>query len=893
MTMELKGYQKDALRTLSEFLTKAAATGPAAAFASAVAAQDALARLEGRTAPPRSYRPLEAMPDVPYVCLRLPTGGGKTILAAEAIGIAADYIRTPRPLTLWMVPSDTIKTQTLEALKNTRHSYRQRLDAVFRGRVRVFDIAEFETLRPQDLARFTCVVVATIQAFRVENTSDRKVYAHHEELEPHFSALPTEGMETVTAQEAAEKPMLQAGAVKFSFANLCFYHRPLMIVDEAHNAVSRLSRAVQERVRPSAIVELTATPRNRNNLLYSITAAALKDEEMIKLPIRVKPHDSWQEAVTGALVTRNMLEEKAKREAEHLRPVVLYQAQARNGHPTVEELRRFLIEEKAVPEAWIKVATGEQRELDGIDLRSPAEPTRHVITVQALKEGWDCPSAYVLCATQRLTAAPAVEQLLGRVLRMPYAKQRCDTALNSAYAHVSEPSFAEAAASLRDKLIDMGFTDEEVRASLKPRSVERSENGELFDPDPVDPKPVLSVQVTDTPEAREALQKVGADYLPGAAGSLTVGVRGELSEEAAAVIERHIPADGRAHFATSVAAHRAKVEAEKSPAELGASIEAPFLFVEFEGEAFLADAALILERVEWSILDHPAELSEAELTFSRSQSFIEIDVDGEKLVFTQGSERIEPSLALSEPSDTDAAATLVQWLERKCRTTDVPSEELRAWLARLITWLTEIRRVPVRSLVDWQYPLAMKIRSKIDGIRRTVRLQAHQRALFAPDAVVRADASAVARFDGDSYRTVPTQPTGAFRLQRHLLGPSRITLLDGNLGGEEFQCAFAIDSLEEVEVWVRNLPRHPSSFWLPKADGRFYPDFVAKLTDGRLMVVEYKGAHLVGAPDEREKTLLGELWARKTGNVFVTAQRMLHGVDVAGQLRNAIGHNAD
>jgi type III restriction enzyme len=303
-------------------------------------------------------------------------------------------IRDRHPLTLWMVPSDTIKTQTLEALKAPRHPYRQRLDAVFGGRVRVFDIAEFETLRLQDLARSTCVVVATIQAFRVEKTSGRKVYSHHEELEPHFAGLPTEGMEVVSPDEAATNPMLRAGAVKFSFANLCFHHRPLMIVDEAHNAVSGLSRVVQERVRPAAIIELTATPKHANNLLFSITATALKDEEMIKLPIRVKAHDGWQEAVSGAVATRNMLEEKAKKEAEHLRPIVLYQAQAKNGHPTVEELRRFLIDEKLIDARRIKVATGEQRELDGVALSNPAEQTRHVITVQALKEGWDCPSAY-------------------------------------------------------------------------------------------------------------------------------------------------------------------------------------------------------------------------------------------------------------------------------------------------------------------------------------------------------------------------------------------------------------------------------------------------------------------------------------------------------------------
>lgn len=889
--MELKSYQKAALGTLREFLTKAAATGPDRAFSDAVSAQDDLARLEGRPVLPRTYQPLEAMPEVPYVCLRLPTGGGKTILAAEAIGIAADFARVPHPLTLWMVPSETIKTQTLEALKNIRHPYRQRLDAVFGGRVRVFDVAEFETIRPLDIVRSVCVVVATIQAFRVERTSGRKVYSHHEDLEPHFSGLPTEGMEVVSAEEAAENEMLTAGAVKFSFANLCWHYRPLMIVDEAHNAVSGLTRVVQERLRPCAIIELTATPRHANNLLYSVTAGALKDEEMIKLPIRVKPHDSWQEAITGTVATRNMLEEKAKREAEHLRPIALYQAQAKNGHPTVAEVKDYLITEKLIPEDRIKVATGDQRELDRVDLRDPSEPTRHIITVQALKEGWDCPSAYVLCATQRLTAAAAVEQLLGRVLRMPYAKRRRDNALNAAYAHVSEPSFAEAAGALRDKLIDMGFTDEEVRESLRPRSVEPDDQGNLFDPDPVDPKPVLTYRIPDTPDARKDLQASGADYVPGPDGTLAVGVKGDVPDEVVQAIERHVPEAQRGDLSAAVAKHREKVEAEKSPADRGVAIEVPFLVVEFQGDLFRAESSLILERVEWSLLDHPATITEDEMDFRRSESFIEIDIEGEKLTFTQGSERTGPLPGLIAPSDTDTEATLVQWLERKCRSADISQPELTAWLTKLVSWMVNTRGVAVRTLIDWQYPLATKVRSKIDAIRADVRSRAHQEALFGPEAVLGDDPSAIARFDDASYAAVPTQSTGAFRLQRHLLGPSRIPLLDGNLGGEEFQCAFTLDSLDEVEVWVRNLPRHPASFWLPKVDGRFYPDFIARLTDGRLFVVEYKGAHLLGAPDEREKTLLGTLWARETGNVFATVQKMLHGIDVAGQLRNAIAES--
>ena len=627
-------------------------------------------------------------------------------------------------------------------------------------------------------------------------------------------------------------------------------------------------------------------------MLFSVTASALKDEEMIKLPIRVRPHEGWEEAVTGTVATRNMLEEKATRESEYLRPVALYQAQAKNGHPTVAELRHYLIGEKAIPEAWIKVATGEQRELDGVNLRDPNEPTRHVITVQALREGWDCPSAYVLCATQRVASATAVEQLLGRVLRMPYAKRRKDAALNLAYAHVAEPSFAEVAASLRDKLIDMGFTDEEVRQSLQPATVEQGDNGQLFDPDPVAPKPVLTYEIPDTREARNALSKVaeeGAEYIVTAAGTLKVGVKGEVRESVVSVLEQHTPEADRATLRTEIDRHTERVRAALSPAEKGASIEIPFLMVDMDGDLFQADTDLIMERIDWSILNHPAQITEKEMSFRRSENVIEIDIEGEKLVYSQTQMAQVPLAGFVEPDEATIEASLVQWLERQCRTIDILPAELASWLARMVSWLVSERGIPVRTLIDWQYPLATCIRSKIAGIRASVRQQAHQAALFDETAALTTDGACVARFDAESYATVPTTPTGAFRLRRHLLGADRVPLLDGNLGGEEFQCAWTLDSLEEVELWVRNLPKHPGSFWLPRVQGRFYPDFVACLVDGRLFVVEYKGEHLATALDAREKDLIGQLWARRTGNVFLMVRRTRDGADPQAQMLNAIG----
>ncbi len=436
------------------------------------------------------YTALEGLLGAPYVCLRLPTGGGKTILGAHAIGIARDaWIEKDYPVVLWLVPSNTIRLQTVEALKNTRHPYRQVLDHVFRGRVRVFDIADFTMIRPHDIRDNACVIVGTIQTLRVNNTEGRKVYSHNENMEPHFSAAPktTPGLE-----------QHEGGGPKFSFANFLHIHRPLMIVDEAHNAVTGLTRDMQTRVNPCAIIEFTATPRFNSNILHSISAQELKAAEMIKLPIILAEHDSWQNAVNGAIVSRKALEDAAKSEADYIRPIVLFQAQPRNQEVTVEALKKHLIDVEQIPGDRIAVATGDQRELDGIDLFDPKCPIEFVITVEALKEGWDCSFAYVFCSVQRIQSATDAEQLLGRVLRMPYANRRTAEPLNRAYAHVSEASFGAAASGLADKLVAMGFEEGEARDAIEPAQGHLDDTGLFAHREK--PKPVFRHVVQATPD---------------------------------------------------------------------------------------------------------------------------------------------------------------------------------------------------------------------------------------------------------------------------------------------------------------------------------------------------------------------------------------------------------
>ena len=200
------------------------------------------------------------------------------------------------------------------------------------------------------------------------------------------------------------------------------------------------------------------------------------------------------------------LQRLAKDDADYIRPIVLFQAQPRNQEVTVAALKEHLIDIEQIPESKIAIATGDQRELDGIDLFDRTCPIEYVITVEALKEGWDCSFAYIFCSVSRIQSATDVEQLLGRVLRMPYAKQRQETALNKAYAFLSEPSFGEAARALADKLVDMGFEEDEALDNIEPVQRTLDFQRDLFGPQE-NPEPIFRYTTPATPEILSELKR--------------------------------------------------------------------------------------------------------------------------------------------------------------------------------------------------------------------------------------------------------------------------------------------------------------------------------------------------------------------------------------------------
>ena len=884
--MRLKQYQADTLAILRRFLEAARVAGPKNAYDTLTSEPEQAKRL-GRYR--TGYTALDGLPGAPYVCLRLPTGGGKTILAAHAIGVARDaWVEKDFPLTLWLVPSNTIRLQTVEALRNTRHPYRRALDELFEGRARVFDIADFATIRPHDIRDGACIVVGTIQTLRVNNTEGRKVYAHNENMEPHFSAVP----KSVPGLEQRDGSTDKVGDPRFSFANLLHVHRPLMIVDEAHGAVTGLTRDMQARVNPCAIIEFTATPRAHSNILHSVTAAELKAQDMIKLPVVLDEHDTWQAAVNGAIARRATLAEAAKDETDYIRPIVLFQAQPRDGEVTTEALKRHLMDVEHIPEERIAIATGDQRELDGIDLFDPKCRIEHVITIEALKEGWDCSFAYVFCSVSRIQSATDVEQLLGRVLRMPYAQRRKADVLNRAFAHVSEQSFGVAAKALADKLVVMGFDEQEAEEAIEPAQ------GDLDGSDLFAPRrkamPVFRHTVPTGADVTEALaviaQSNGVSVTAQEGGMVQVAVTGRLAPEIEAAIASALPEPARPGFAEAVRVYRFETRDQLSPAEQGEEFRVPRLVTEIQGSIEFADLDILMEFHDWSLASHPVLLDDAAFTIRETARSFEIDVDGDRIAYQFADE--DEQQVLDVDVEGWSPQNLVLWLDRQLRQPDIHQSDLLRWLTDCIGHLVGPRKIHVAALMRTKFILARKLRERLAAARLAEQQAVYQRYLFAPEARVEVSFDDGFEFRSDMYRDVRKQSGGRWKPRKHFLGADNLPAFDGAEDGEEFQCAQAVDSLPEVKFWLRNVAKNAESFWLPTATGKFYPDFVARLNDDRMMVIEYKGALLAGSgvDDTNEKRAIGQLWERSSGGkgLFVVIEKQLGDRDMRRQLQEKL-----
>ncbi len=821
---QLKNYQNNTLEVLANYLNEARISG----------AKEAFYKIKGNSNIP--YHAIHGLEDIPYVCLRLPTGGGKTFLSAHSIKLAAQhYVDKDFPMVLWLTPTSAIKEQTIETLKNPTHPNREVLDAAFNGNVAIFDIDDFTNIRPSDIAHKTCVFVSTVQSFNVKNTDIRNIYADNENLEPHFVSIPAQFQESLEKVEAGKA---DAGRVKNSFANLLHIHEPIIIVDEAHKAVTDLNREIMNRLNPSCILEFTATPNEKeSNVLYRVSAVELKAEEMIKLPIMLTETQTWQQSLTEACLMQNKLAQTAKLEKEYIRPIVLIQAENKGQETTEDKVRQYLIENEHIASERIAIATGDEKGLEGKNILDPKCPIDFVITKQALREGWDCPFAYIFCSVAQTRSLTAVEQFLGRILRMPYAKKRAQSDLNKAYAYVSSACWTNAVAKLKDSLVEMGFDEQESTEFLRP------------EPKKLGLQTTFKATKLDTSTLTEE-DKKELSIETHVDGSVTMQIKQDISPVLRDKVAKLLPKQEQIAFFTTCGFMEKK---EPSFSEKGAKFSVPQLCLFTEDSWNVIDREFYLPN-GWKLLDFPAELAPADFSVSHSGKVFEIDIDGKRVT-----ERIASSLFLRNVENAEAAWTnleLSRWLDREIPQIDIPQPVLLEFLRRVVDHLTVQRQMNINALVRTKFLLAKAINQKIDAYRKQAYKKGYQEQLF--------DLGTVETKMEYSFEFGPTYPAnlkyeGSIRFNKHYYS------FEGQMNDEEAQCAQFLDALSQVKYWVRNIERYPAySFSLPTSTDRFYPDFVALLNDGRLLAVEYKGEHLVSADDAKEKENIGNLWAEKS-----------------------------
>src|SRR6266446_3341051 len=436
--MKLKEYQERAVKDVKNFLErltvwrKRAAENPdleidfaAKAWEKAEVGRTYIAKHDGLGRP------------LPMFCLKIPTGGGKTLLAVKTIDhIQNIYLQRQTGLVVWIVPTQQIYRQTLTRLADRDDPYRQHLDMVSAGRTLVLEKTDGFT--PQDVAEHLVVLLLMLPSAARANKEALRMFRDSGAFQAFFPPEDDkQGHEKLLKQipnlDTFEKEDAYWGRqVKTSLGNTIRLLEPLIILDEGHKAYSEQAQDTLRKLNPCMIVELSATPPKEANNLVVISGEELHREEMIKLDLHVinKSSTSWRDTMRAAMERRNDLEERAHdyegNTNVYIRPICLIQVERtgkeqRDGKLIhAEDVREYLIGQ-GVQKDWIAVKSAEFDELKDFDDMGGVLvrdcPVRYVITKQALQEGWDCSFAYVLTILTNPHSKTAMTQLVGRIVK--------------------------------------------------------------------------------------------------------------------------------------------------------------------------------------------------------------------------------------------------------------------------------------------------------------------------------------------------------------------------------------------------------------------------------------------------------------------------------------------
>lgn len=446
-------------------------------------------KVAGRLPPSRANIPFSPRADgigraVPNVTFKVPTGGGKTWLAVNAVSrIMGRYLGCNTGFVLWIVPNEAIYTQTLKRLKDRQDPYRQVLDRAAAGRVKILE--KTDRLHARDVESHLCIMVLMLQAANRQTQDALRMFRDRGDVHGFF---PAEGEQQLHAAELAKTPNLDGYTglfpmVKDSLGNALRLIRPIVVMDEGQKATSDLAYSTLYGFNPIFVLELTATPKDTRatatsparhaNLLVEVMGRELHAEDMIKMPLNLDPRQGtdWRGTLTAALGKLSELGTAAEAHraetGRYIRPIMLVQVERtgqdqRNGqHIHADDVREWLLK-AGLDSTEIATKTAEQNDLnqpENQDLLSPTNRIRVIITKAALQEGWDCPFAYVLCSLAANSNLSGMTQLVGRILRQPGAVKTGIAALDECHVITHQANTAAVVDQIKKGLEQDGLAD--------------------------------------------------------------------------------------------------------------------------------------------------------------------------------------------------------------------------------------------------------------------------------------------------------------------------------------------------------------------------------------------------------------------------------------------------
>ena len=799
--------------------------------------------------------------NVPRVTLKVPTAGGKTFIACNAVGRIFQSLQIgdfPK-VVAWFVPSDTILKQTLEKLQNPAHPYRQAIDSLFNHKVTVVDkeaALQGKGLKPEQLQSELVILVLSAQSF-VETVKAKKDVSS-EQNKPKAYRENENFFEQSKHFPHPEK--LIAGTDPTALIQVIAQQNPVVIVDESHNFRTNLRDEMLANLNPRFILELTATPRDKSNIVSFVDAMQLKKENMVKLPVIVENRNSPRDVISAAVRMRKSLEKLAKENeangGKYIRPIVLFQAQPKTDEDNVtfDKIKRQLID-VGIPENQIKIKTAYKDELKGIDLMSRDCEVRYIITVNALKEGWDCPFAYILATLANKTSKVDVEQILGRILRQPYTAQHGISLLNLSYVFTSSSDFRNTIDGIIRSLQKVGFSRKDFR-DLTPEPIEIPS----LQPLPAS-KPLFPVQ----PESEAAENEVDVEleldindveeFKKELTDENEANDIQQLQHQAMQVSEEYIQIieqqSGRGDIdpLASITPQEMYYPINEKFREVTYDMNLPIFFVKTSQSVFFSDEEWI--PLEKTMLSEGFDLStkDADIDFTIVRpDGITIDVADSGDAVRKNNQSLTDFIRNQyvDKSATTKKEGISRQLAGMIKLDDVAELAIKKYVKRAIERLDADQ---IDNLIDNIYITRDTIKKKIESL-----LKDHWRKTF-----------------------IKWLTTGRIKLKGHYTFIDKITLQDELVGidkglyvaeesvnGFEYDAIAAIAEHPNVFFWHRN--RDKKEFVL-NGFINHYPDFIVRMKSGRTLLIETKGDHLANA-ESVDKIKLGNKWADLAGDKF-------------------------